>query len=643
MHRSSQHTVIGYLSRFAWAAQAGTALALLLIAYVAGSYVWNIGHGEFFAWDEALYAWRAKVALVEGQWLDQVEWSDSGFYSAAFPPLLIWQMAAMFKVFGFEEWAARLPVALQGILCVGSLAWMAWRTGGAWAGVLTVAMIGSISYFTRFANMTQFDVPCVAWPAFALALYVQSLRQPERRRTYVYLAGVAIGLGLMSKIAISGFIYFVIWGLQAGAALLGRGQRVAETDTLEIDGPTFLFRAGEWRRALVDNLVLAGAAALVWLPWHIYMTWKHGQTFWDWYIGFHLLERTRDAIAGEDYAWWINLRGIWTYVPNVLKGLMVLGIPLALAWALLPLVRPRQEGTRRLAAMGLALVPPLVWTLLLFALFQATTTKREEYMVLVYPGLACLMGMVIGRLLTQPSSPAVHAAAVLAAIAGMLLQTFRESFDAIWFLLMDKGMTFGQAAFWHEGLPFLRGYAIAAIAASASLIALVEMSCRLIRRGVLLPWRRAIYQAVLLALLAVGLASGGLRAAYKPTSALRKVIFGPILPWLKNEAKYPHVLFIGGFWDAYGSAETYYLNGNTPRSKPIAYRPIERVPDHTSDRIAAYRKPGGVLIVNDWQYHEAGETTLAKSFEGFREVRRYRHYAIWEWQGTLLEASEGDD
>jgi hypothetical protein len=61
------------------------AFAALLFAYVAGSYFWNIGVGEFFAWDESLYAWRAKVALVEGAWLDQVDWAEDNFYSGAFP------------------------------------------------------------------------------------------------------------------------------------------------------------------------------------------------------------------------------------------------------------------------------------------------------------------------------------------------------------------------------------------------------------------------------------------------------------------------------------------------------------------------------------------------------------------------------
>jgi 4-amino-4-deoxy-L-arabinose transferase-like glycosyltransferase len=541
-------------------------------------------------------------------------------------------MAAMFGLFGFEEWAARVPVALHGVLCLGSIGWIGWRLGGRLAGILAVAMLGGIGYFTRFANMTQFDVPCVAWPAAALAFYLQSLRRPDQRRRWVYLSGAAIGLGLMTKIAISGFVYPVIWSLQAAAfaarrrfameAPEGAGAPPAEGDL------AFLLRAGEPKRLLVDNLVLVGAAAAVWLPWHIYMAAKHGQLFWTWYIGYHLLDRTKTSIDGEFYGWWINYLGIWTYAPGVMKGLIGVGAPMAVAWSLGPLLSGPKRNDRERALEGLALVPALAWTYLLFGVFQATVSKREEYMVLVYPALALLTGQVGARLARRAEPAAQLAIAGFGALSGMLIPRFSSAWESVWETLFEQG---SEPGFLSHAAFYLNRYALACAVGFLALLLVAEAIAGAGAAEGRARRRRFAWQAALAAMLAVGLATGGLKDAYKPSKVLRKEIWEPLFPWVKDEAKFPRVLFVAWYWDIYGSSETYYLNGNTRKSKPISYRPIERVNDLADAPTERYRQPGCAIILSTWFVENAEAAEREEKLKGFRQAGRFRHYTVYEW------------
>src|SRR6267142_1877035 len=51
-------------------------------------------------------------------WLDHKAGSVGGLWTAAHPPLLIWQMAGLAALFGPSEWALRAPAAVAGIGCV---------------------------------------------------------------------------------------------------------------------------------------------------------------------------------------------------------------------------------------------------------------------------------------------------------------------------------------------------------------------------------------------------------------------------------------------------------------------------------------------------------------------------------------------
>jgi hypothetical protein len=62
----------------------------------------------------------ALTMLDDGDWVDPMRNEDTGHWTK--PPLTYWAIASSITVFGSNEWAARLPMALAYLACIG-LCW----------------------------------------------------------------------------------------------------------------------------------------------------------------------------------------------------------------------------------------------------------------------------------------------------------------------------------------------------------------------------------------------------------------------------------------------------------------------------------------------------------------------------------------
>jgi len=72
-----------------------------------------LGAVHLFDWDEINFAECAREMLVTGDYLS-VQINYQPFWEK--PPLFIWMQAASMKIFGINEFAARLPNAICGII-----------------------------------------------------------------------------------------------------------------------------------------------------------------------------------------------------------------------------------------------------------------------------------------------------------------------------------------------------------------------------------------------------------------------------------------------------------------------------------------------------------------------------------------------
>lgn len=92
---------------------------VLLITFIAGlAFLPFLGSVHLFDWDEANFAELAREMIVSGDYL-QPQINFLPFYEK--PPLFIWLQVLSMKVFGINEFAARFPNAIAGIVVLVSL------------------------------------------------------------------------------------------------------------------------------------------------------------------------------------------------------------------------------------------------------------------------------------------------------------------------------------------------------------------------------------------------------------------------------------------------------------------------------------------------------------------------------------------
>ncbi|MDP4686851.1 MAG: glycosyltransferase family 39 protein, partial [Salibacteraceae bacterium] len=86
---------------------------LILLVYSALLFVPFLGAVHLFDWDEINFAESAREMLLTGNWF-QVQINFEPFWEK--PPLFFWMQVLSMKAFGINEFAARFPNAICGIV-----------------------------------------------------------------------------------------------------------------------------------------------------------------------------------------------------------------------------------------------------------------------------------------------------------------------------------------------------------------------------------------------------------------------------------------------------------------------------------------------------------------------------------------------
>ena len=157
-----------------------------------------LGNVHLFDWDEINFAESAREMIVTGNY-HRVQINFQPFWEK--PPLFFWLQAACMKLFGINEFAARLPNALFGIITLVTLfiigkKYKSPRFGFIWA----------ISYLGTFLPHLYFKSAIID-PVFNyfifLAIYFmfRDIKRPEASASllHVALAGLLIGLATLTK------------------------------------------------------------------------------------------------------------------------------------------------------------------------------------------------------------------------------------------------------------------------------------------------------------------------------------------------------------------------------------------------------------------------------------------------------------
>jgi 4-amino-4-deoxy-L-arabinose transferase-like glycosyltransferase len=174
----------------------GWRLPALIALLAALSFFPFLGSVHLFEWDECNFAECSREMIVTGDYL-RVHVDYRPFWEK--PPLFFWMQAASMKVFGVNEYAARFPNAVAGVVAsvvlflVGAKLFDR-RFGVLWALVYAGSLLPHF-YFRSGIIDPWFNLFMLLGVVFLFRRYAE----PERRYAWLLAAGGVVGLATLTK------------------------------------------------------------------------------------------------------------------------------------------------------------------------------------------------------------------------------------------------------------------------------------------------------------------------------------------------------------------------------------------------------------------------------------------------------------
>jgi len=174
-----------------------------------------LGLSHLFDWDEINFAECAREMLVTGNY-SQVQINFQPFWEK--PPLFIWMQALSMKAFGVNEFAARFPNAICGILTL-VIIYVIGRKIYDRKFAITWVLIYASSFLTFIYFKSGIIDPWFnLFIFFAIYCAILLTNNPESKESYrqAFFAGAAIGLATLTK----GPVGLLVFGLTVGLFIL---------------------------------------------------------------------------------------------------------------------------------------------------------------------------------------------------------------------------------------------------------------------------------------------------------------------------------------------------------------------------------------------------------------------------------------
>ncbi len=153
-----------------------------------------LGKAHLFDWDEINFAESAREMLVSGNYL-RVQIDFQPFWEK--PPLFFWLQVLSMKVFGVNEFAARFPNAVVGVITLLTFYFLGKRLLDARFGFLwALAYLGSVTPHLYFKSGI-----IDPWFNYFMFLSVVYIALPDKKSSgkSFFLAGVFAGLAVWTK------------------------------------------------------------------------------------------------------------------------------------------------------------------------------------------------------------------------------------------------------------------------------------------------------------------------------------------------------------------------------------------------------------------------------------------------------------
>ena len=170
-------------------------LYIHLFFAIVAVYLYGLGSLPLLGPDEPRYAQVAREMFLKGDLVTPTLGGHTWFEK---PALLYWLMIAAYKLFGVNEFSARLGPALCGLLTVAAV-WRVTKAIDQDFAFLSTLVAASALGLIVFSRAASFDIVITMTTTWSLAFFL--LHQLDGRKRSVFLIGfyICVGLSLLAK------------------------------------------------------------------------------------------------------------------------------------------------------------------------------------------------------------------------------------------------------------------------------------------------------------------------------------------------------------------------------------------------------------------------------------------------------------
>jgi len=307
-----------------------------------------------------MHAVTSKEMVLSGDWITTT-FNGENFYDK--PILYNWIAAIAFLIFGFTEFAARLPAAILGFGCVVVTYLLGRRMFGFTTGFLGGIILTTSGMFLALSRSVVHDISLVFFVTLALFFFYLGYTSDQRRRTYFLLFYASLGFAVLAK----GPVGVVLPGLVIGSLLLLKG-RLRFMKDMEMGWGILIF------------LVIA-------VPWYVLISLNNSD-----YAGYFFIENNIMRFLSSEAH---HARPFWFYFPVLLGGFSPWSFFLPLAF-----IHAFQGGWKSMNEGTLLLV---LWFGVMFLFFSAASSKGNAYLLPLFPAASLLVGNLWRELFEAPT------------------------------------------------------------------------------------------------------------------------------------------------------------------------------------------------------------------------------------------------
>jgi 4-amino-4-deoxy-L-arabinose transferase-like glycosyltransferase len=319
----------------------------LIILIILASILFFFKLGSFSLYDaaETTYGEFIKQMRLTGDWMT-MHYNGKIIFDK--PPLYYWIATLFTYIFGFTEWAIRLPAAICGVLTVVVTYLLGKTFYNQKVGFYSGIVVMTAFQFMIQSRIAEIDIMLTLLLASSILFFWQGYKYDNKN--YYLLSYLMMALGVVLKgiigAAIPGFTIFL-----------------------------FLLFKGELKRIFKIKPILGSLIILaIGFPWYIIETIKHGEKFIDFALSFLFMARFKGVVAGHPGPWYYYILAI------------ILGFA---PWShFLPysFIRTWKKRLSDPELLSLSFIIPV------FIIFSIAKTKLPSYLLPIYPFLAIMVG-----------------------------------------------------------------------------------------------------------------------------------------------------------------------------------------------------------------------------------------------------------